>query len=91
MQLLRASVDLDLPEPRLQTDLPSDQEFHAGEVPEWVPDGETENSQPSSRDGLKSRDDCRYECSCQSRDASCQSMRGRASGKDPLKSSALDI
>ena len=41
MQLLRASIDRDPPEPQLKADLPSDDEFYDGDVPVWQADSET--------------------------------------------------
>jgi hypothetical protein len=38
MQLLRASLDRDPPEPQIEDDLPSAATFYDGEVPEWTPD-----------------------------------------------------
>jgi hypothetical protein len=35
MKLLRESIDRTPPEPHLEDDLPSDEEFYDGEVPEW--------------------------------------------------------
>jgi hypothetical protein len=41
MQLLRASIDRDPPEPQLKADLPSDDEFYDGDGPVWWADSET--------------------------------------------------
>ncbi|UOO95197.1 hypothetical protein MUK72_00405 [Halococcus dombrowskii] len=41
MQLLRASIDRDPPEPQLKAALPSDDEFYDGDVPVWRADSET--------------------------------------------------
>jgi hypothetical protein len=41
MKLLRDSLDREPPEPQLVGDLPSDEEFYDGGVPEWHP-GESE-------------------------------------------------
>ena len=40
MQLLRASIDREPPEPQLKAELPSDNEFYDGEVPVWRSDSE---------------------------------------------------
>ncbi|EMA48203.1 hypothetical protein [Halococcus thailandensis] len=40
MQLLRASIDRDPPEPQLKADLPTDDEFYDGDVPVWQGDSE---------------------------------------------------
>ena len=49
MKLLRASVDQTLPEPRLDGDLPSDEEFYDGDVPEWTPDDPSESADGGPR------------------------------------------
>lgn len=38
MKLLRASLESEPPEPKLTDELPSDEEFYDGSVPEWEPD-----------------------------------------------------
>jgi len=38
MKLLRASLDREPPEPQVDAELPTDEEFYDGEVPEWTPD-----------------------------------------------------
>lgn len=38
LQLLRASLTRDTPEPRLDGELPTQAEFYDGSVPEWTPD-----------------------------------------------------
>lgn len=49
MKLLRASLDREPPEPQVDAELPSDDEFYDGEVPEWTPDDQTNpNAPPSS-------------------------------------------
>jgi len=40
MQLLRASIDREPPEPQLKAELPSDDEFYDGEGPVWRSDSE---------------------------------------------------
>ncbi len=42
MQLLRASIDRDPPEPQIERDRLPAEEFYEGEVPEWTPTGETD-------------------------------------------------
>jgi predicted transcriptional regulator len=37
MKLLRSSLDREPPEPRLKDELPPDEEFYDGEMPEWEP------------------------------------------------------
>ncbi len=44
-KLLRASLDREPPEPRLDADLPVDEEFYDGEIPEWTPTGESEDAE----------------------------------------------
>jgi predicted transcriptional regulator len=44
MKLLRASLDREPPEPRLKDELPPDEEFYDGEMPEWEPDGESDTA-----------------------------------------------
>lgn len=50
MKLLRQSIDRTPPEPRLEGDLPSDEEFYDGDVPEWMPSDRSESGDESSRD-----------------------------------------
>jgi hypothetical protein len=45
MKLLRASLDRDPPEPRLDADLPTDEEFYEGEILEWTPNEESEDAE----------------------------------------------
>jgi hypothetical protein len=45
MKLLKASIDREPPEPVLEGDLPSDEEFYDGSVPEWTPEGESEDGE----------------------------------------------
>jgi hypothetical protein len=49
MKLLRQSIDRSPPEPQLDGDLPSDEEFYDGDVPEWIPDGRSKSEDESSR------------------------------------------
>lgn len=41
MKLLRASIDRTPPEPRLEGDLPGDEVFYDGDVPEWTGDDQS--------------------------------------------------
>jgi hypothetical protein len=41
MKLLRASFARSAPEPQLDADLPTDEEFYEGEKPAWTPDDES--------------------------------------------------
>lgn len=43
MKLLKESIDREPPEPTLVGDLPSDEEFYDGPVPEWTPDEESDD------------------------------------------------
>jgi hypothetical protein len=43
MKLLRQSVERTLPEPQFEGDLPRDEEFYEGDVPEWVPSDQSES------------------------------------------------
>jgi hypothetical protein len=49
MKLLRQSIDRTPPEPQLDGELPSDEEFYEGDVPEWVPGDRSESDDESSR------------------------------------------
>jgi hypothetical protein len=49
MKLLRQSIDRTPPEPQLEGELPSDEEFYEGDVPEWVPGDRSESDDESSR------------------------------------------
>jgi len=49
MKLLRQSIDRTPPEPQLDGELPSDEEFYDGDVPEWTPSDESESDDESSR------------------------------------------
>lgn len=48
MKLLRASLDRTPPEPQVDADVPTDDEFYEGEVPEWIPDEPTESDPTTS-------------------------------------------
>lgn len=48
MKLLRASLDREPPEPQVDADLPTDEEFYDGEVPEWTSDEPTESNPTTS-------------------------------------------
>ena len=48
MKLLRASIDKEPPEPQLEAELPADDEFYDGEVPEWRPDEAADNDDTES-------------------------------------------
>ena len=41
MKLLRASLDREPPEPQVDAELPTDEEFYKGEIAEWTPNEET--------------------------------------------------
>jgi hypothetical protein len=43
MNLLRQSVERTLPEPQFEGDLPRDEEFYDGDIPEWVPSDQSES------------------------------------------------
>ncbi|WP_226006258.1 hypothetical protein [Natrinema salinisoli] len=43
MKLLRESLSRDPPEPQLDASVPSDEDFYEGEVPEWMPDEESDD------------------------------------------------
>ena len=43
MKLLRQSIDRTLPEPQLEEELPSDEEFYAGDVSQWMPNDRSES------------------------------------------------
>lgn len=45
MKLLRASLTREPPEPRMDSDLPANAEFYEGELPEWTPDGESDDEE----------------------------------------------
>lgn len=49
MKLLRQSLDRTPPEPQLKGDLPIDEEFYDGDVPEWIPGDQPEPEDESSR------------------------------------------
>jgi hypothetical protein len=49
MKLLRQSIDRTPPEPQLDGELPSDEEFYEGDVPEWLPSDRSESDDESSR------------------------------------------
>lgn len=49
MKLLRQSIDRTPPEPQLDGELPSDEEFYEGDVPEWMPSDRSESDDESSR------------------------------------------
>jgi hypothetical protein len=48
-KLLRWSIDWTPPESQLEGELPIDEEFYDGEVPEWVPSDRSESDDESSR------------------------------------------
>lgn len=48
VKLLEESLDREPPEPELVADLPSDDEFYDGEVPEWTSDDETDEEDGQS-------------------------------------------
>jgi hypothetical protein len=48
MQLLRASLDRTPPEPQVDAEIPTDDEFYEGEVPGWTPDDPTESDPTTS-------------------------------------------
>jgi len=45
MKLLKESIDREPPEPTLADDLPIDEEFYDGLVPEWTPDEESDDGE----------------------------------------------
>ena len=49
MKLLRQSINRTPPEPQLEGELPSDEEFYEGDVPEWMPSDRAESDDESSR------------------------------------------
>ena len=49
MKLLRQSIDRTPPEPQLDGELPSDEAFYEGDVPEWMPSDRPESDDESSR------------------------------------------
>lgn len=42
MQVLKSTIDQDLPEPQLEGELPTPEEFYDGEIPKWVPENADE-------------------------------------------------
>lgn len=44
MALLEESLDRDPPEPRIDGDLPSGAEFYEGDIPEWIPNDEADDT-----------------------------------------------
>lgn len=48
MKLLKDSLDREPPEPQLDTELPTDEDFYEGDVPEWAPDEPTETTSTST-------------------------------------------
>jgi hypothetical protein len=46
MKLLKESIDREPLEPTLADDLPSDEAFYDGPVPEWIPDEESDDDGP---------------------------------------------
>jgi len=49
IKLLRQSLDRTPPEPQLEGDLPTDEEFYDGDVPEWISSDRSEAEDESSR------------------------------------------
>ena len=49
MKLLRASIDRTPPEPHLDGDLPSDEDFYDSDVPAWTPDEDSDSADEDSR------------------------------------------
>ncbi|MFC6940765.1 hypothetical protein ACFQE8_12475 [Salinirubellus sp. GCM10025818] len=49
MKLLHRSIDWTPPEPQLEDELPSEEGFYDGEVPEWVPSDRSEADDERSR------------------------------------------
>jgi hypothetical protein len=49
MKLLRQSLDRTPPEPQLEGDLPTDEEFYDGDVPEWISGDQSEAEDQRSR------------------------------------------
>lgn len=45
MKLLRASLNRDPPEPQIENELPSPVEFYDGDVPEWTPHDEADDTE----------------------------------------------
>jgi hypothetical protein len=43
MKLLRASIDREPPTPQVNVDLPTQEAFYDGDVPEWKPDKEADD------------------------------------------------
>lgn len=52
MKVLRESLDREPPEPVLDGEIPAEPDFYDGEVPEWTPNGSSEND---SKDPASSR------------------------------------
>ena len=48
MKLLRASLDREPPEPQVDAELPTDEEFYEDEIAEWTPNEETSPSPTST-------------------------------------------
>jgi len=48
LKLLRESLDRDAPEPPLEGELPTQEEFYDGDLPKWTPDEDDEASERSS-------------------------------------------
>lgn len=48
MKLLKESLDREPPEPQLDTELPTDEEFYESDVSEWLPDEPTEPTSTST-------------------------------------------
>ncbi len=49
MKLLRASLDREPPEPQLEAELPTDESFYEGEIPEWTPNEEASDAETRRR------------------------------------------
>jgi hypothetical protein len=49
MKLLHQSIDRTPPEPQLDGDLPTDEKFYDGDVPEWIPAEQSESEDEDSR------------------------------------------
>lgn len=45
MKLLRASLNRDPPEPQIESELPPSVEFYDGDVPEWTPHDEADDTE----------------------------------------------
>jgi hypothetical protein len=43
MKLLRESLDREPPEPSLDGDLPTEEEFYNGDIPEWTPNEDVDH------------------------------------------------